>query len=104
MAKTEASAPPISREKTEWGVRLKTRPFESQATLAAMEISFDVNLPKPGRSPEIKVWFSAVPVSTPLRVSDINIWVASIRQVEAEARAVSEEMVSGKKKPTKKKS
>lgn len=91
MAK-KAEPPSIHREKMAWGVRLTFHPFNSDSQFANMEITADVNTPKPKRGAEIKVWFSGVPVTSPLRISELMAWIEALRAMDAEARKVGEEL------------
>lgn len=105
MAKAMAAGPKINREDTDWGVRITLRPFPDPQYMG-MEISADIGNPKPDRSPEIKVRFTGVPVQTPLRATDLVVWIAALRGMEEEARKIAAELKEGKpkKRPQKRKS
>jgi hypothetical protein len=85
----------IQREDKEWGVRLFIRPFADPAH-AMMEISSEVAAPRPNRNPEIRLWFSSVPIQHPLKRTEVVIWIESIKAILSESQKVSVEL-KGKK-------
>lgn len=98
---TKPATPSIMREDTEWGSRLIVRPFPDPQYVG-VEISVDVTKPKPGRSAEIRTRFSSVPVPTPLRSTDVVVWMAQMNAIQEAAKQIAAEMKE-KAKPRRKK-
>lgn len=93
MAKTNGKSP-ISSEKTEWGMKLKIHPFDgiTGSKVGGMVISADVERPKPGRRPEIRIWFSGVVGGASLSLTENGIWMNSMRGLLEEAARVGAAM------------
>ena len=90
----------IIREDKEWGTRLIVKPF-IEARLSGVEISIDIDKPRPSRRPDVKIWFSAVPLQNPFKPGDLIIWTEALRALQAEAKVVVDKMkpaVTPKKK------
>ncbi len=91
----------INTEAHDWGTRLICQPLPKRELV---QISVDVNYPKPGRSADITLWFSGIPVQTPLKPIEGRIWVDSIIAILEAAKKVGEEMkVAAEKKAARKK-
>ncbi len=90
----------IIREEQGWGVRLLLKPFHNPAQNVTMEISAEIHHPKPGKNPEIRIWFSGVPIANPLKATDATIWISAITEINDQARKVAHEL---KEPPPKKK-
>lgn len=81
----------IIREDKEWGSRLIVKPF-IEPRLAAVEISIDIDKPKGERRPDVKIWFTAVPLQNPFKPGDLIIWTEALRALQAEAQAIADKM------------
>ncbi len=88
-AATESIGPEIKRQKFGWGIRLSLRPFLDKK-LAALEITTDVAVAQEGRAPQVKTWFSGVTMATPLRATDVVIWMEAMKAMQEEARKLIE--------------
>jgi len=98
MAKKPTTmVPTITREDHDWGVRLLLRPFPD-AHYAGMEISVEITLPRSGRGAEMRTRFTGVPVSNPLRASDVVVWASQLNAIQSEARKIATEMKEPKPK------
>jgi hypothetical protein len=88
MATTEVAM--IERETFGWGVALTVHPFAgAKATDTAAQIRVDVMKSKsPSRSPELRLSFTGVPYSSPLKHTDALIWSEALKAILAEARIV----------------
>lgn len=93
------TGPQITEEKTDWGVRLIVKPFPDEH-YSTLEIEVDIATPRPGRGAEMRTRFSAVPVSMPLRATDVIVWMAQMNAIQMRAREIAADM---KKKESKKK-
>jgi hypothetical protein len=100
--KPTSTTPTIIREDHEWGVRLLLRPFPDPQ-YSMMEISTEITLPRAGRGAEMRTRFTGVPVSNPLRATDVIAWVAQLNAIQTEARKIATEMKAPKKATPKKK-
>lgn len=67
----------IEREKKEWGVRLVLKPLTERPD---MRVVAEITKPKPGRTPDIRFWFDAVPSDTPMRTTELIVWNQAVRQ------------------------
>ncbi len=92
----------IEREESDWGVSLVVRPFAGAKEGAAMEIRADVLLPKLPRNSEIRVSFTGVSYTAPLKLMDAQVWSEAMKAILAEARSVAADLKSGGGKSNKK--
>lgn len=95
----------VKREDHPWGVVLSIQPFRTPQFQAA-KIVAEVRMGS-GPNPEVKVWFSGVPATTPITKTDARVWMEAYRAVLSESQQVSDTMKkaskTSKKKSTKKK-
>lgn len=90
MSKTNGKSP-IASVKTEWGTQLTIHPFDgiTGSKMSAMAISADVQRPKNGRRPEIRIWFSGVVGGTNLSLMENGIWLNAMRGLVEEAQRIA---------------
>jgi len=89
MAKKETEESGIKKEKHATFTRLSIRPFPD-TKLAELEITTDIGSLQAGRAPQSKTWFSGVSMSTPLRATDVVVWMAAMKAMQEETRQVIE--------------
>jgi hypothetical protein len=80
----------IEREKTQWGVRLISKPFTHANT--DMYIQADISKPRPNHSPEIKFYFSGTTAVRPLRPTDVIVWREHLKAISDAARSEAAKM------------
>jgi hypothetical protein len=89
----------IDRESFDGGVQLTTRPFAEVAKLSTLAIRSEVGLQK-GRRGTVKITFSGVTGSHPLRLVEAQVWGTALKAIILESQRVLTELklVAGKSK------
>jgi hypothetical protein len=82
----------IKREEQEWGIQLTIRPFADKP----QEIRAEIVNPRPGRGPEVKISFTGVTFSDPLKLVESQTWIEAMTALITETRSVMAE-IKGKK-------
>ena len=85
----------MEREEREWGVLLTSRPLGNRPD---MKILAEVNEPKGEKKPEVRVWFDGVPRDRPLRITEVNVWNAAMRQLLDQIKDASAQMMNPKRR------
>jgi hypothetical protein len=93
----------IQREETQWGVRLVLKPFTHPKEHAEMYAEADISLPRPGHRSEIKFFFSGTTVQSPLRASDMIVWMEHLKALSDAAREEAAKLKAQSEKPKRKK-
>lgn len=85
----------IEREEKDWGVLVTMQPLSARPM---MRIICEVDFPKPGKKSVTRYWFDGAPSEKPLRLTELNVWSAALKQFLDAVKDVSARMVAKKKR------
>ena len=87
----------VPRAVYDWGIELTIQPFEGDATLGALAVRAEINLPRENRRPAVRVTFTGATTSTPLTLVQAQTWASALNAIIVEARTVMAEMAKRKR-------
>jgi hypothetical protein len=95
----------IDRQVYDWGVALTTRPFAGlEPPLGALTIRSEITKPRPKRGSIVKISFTGVAGSNPLKLVEAQTWASAMNAIVMETQKEISEMKEGDEGKSRKRS